>query len=593
MGSNIRVLGIAPYEGMKNLMAAIATEYPQIELTLFVGDLTEGVEIAKSNFHGNFDVVISRGMTAHMIQQLSLPVIEVELSVEDILYALKLAQGMTGKSAIVSLADLADNARLICDLLGYDVDIYIVRSSEVRDTLQSCKEKDYQAIICDQFADATAKQLGINSFLITSGANSIRLAFKQAVLLCKNQSRLQNENYFFRELIDNQIGETVVFDKSGVLFLSTTGNTFPEALDILRREFQESLQTADRRITRVLKGMIYSIRSRRVQSGDLVFVAFFFTRRKVPLSSNQTGITFSSRAEAEKSLYENIFCYSGLMNRYWPEIVRIGGVTAPVMISGEDGMGKATIARALYVNSLLRNNPFVAINCSLLNDRSWAFLMDHHASPLLGEGNTIYFSSVDALSDQDLQKLLAALSEMDICRRNRVFFSCICQPGEYMSAAGSLFADKLSCLSLYIAPLRESKKDIPSFINLSLSHMSSDLPHQVSGTDDCAIQLLQNFPWPRNLTQFDRVIRELATTARGATISEDEVRQALKKERHVGSFQHMAEDASSPLDLNRPLFSINQDVARRVLMEEKGNHTAAAKRLGISRTTLWRLLQNS
>ena len=77
METKIRVLGIAPYEGMKVLMSELAEEYPQIDLTLFVGDMEQGLEIARSNFHGNYDVVISRGGTAQMLHRhISLLVVE-------------------------------------------------------------------------------------------------------------------------------------------------------------------------------------------------------------------------------------------------------------------------------------------------------------------------------------------------------------------------------------------------------------------------------------------------------------------------------------------------------------------------------------
>ena len=56
---------------------------------------------------------------------------------------------------------------------------------------------------------------------------------------------------------------------------------------------------------------------------------------------------------------------------------------------------------------------------------------EHHNSPLADEDSTIYFASIDALCPERRQQLLAALSEMDVCRRNRVIFSCVCQPGEY------------------------------------------------------------------------------------------------------------------------------------------------------------------
>ena len=81
MNTQIRVLGIAPYEGMKTLMSNLTEEYPQMDLSLFVGDRELGLEIARANFHGNYDVVISRGDTATMLRRdLSIPVVEIEVS---------------------------------------------------------------------------------------------------------------------------------------------------------------------------------------------------------------------------------------------------------------------------------------------------------------------------------------------------------------------------------------------------------------------------------------------------------------------------------------------------------------------------------
>lgn len=593
MNHRIRVLGIAPYEGMKTLMSSVVADYPQIDLTLFVGDMEQGLEIARSNFHGDYDVVISRGGTAKMLQKnLALPVIEIDISMYDILCALKLADGLTGKTAMVSFANITSSAHLLCDLMKYNMDIYTIDSAEaVEPTLRQLQKNDYQSILCDMISNTTAKRLGLNSFLITSGVDSIRKAFDQALLLCRSQQRLRDENQFFRQLIQGQIGQTMVFDQDGNLFLSTLDDPKPELLELLRRDLPESQLGAERRITRNLGRMLYAIRARRISTGSLTYTAFFFDARKTPLSPNQVGIRFSTRPEAENAFYSSIFSFAGSISDYQQDIEHISQSTAPVMVTGEDGTGKESIVGVLYMRSPLRNAPLVSINCSLLNDKSWAFLLEHHNSPLADQGNTLYFASIDALSEERRQQLLAVLSEMDVCRRNRVIFSCVCQPGEYTSAVGSLFMDKLCCLSLYLPPLRQMAERIPALVNLSLSHLNVDLPRQIVGADPEAITLLQNFQWPHNYTQFRRVIGELAVTATGSLITAENVRQALRKERHVGAFSPCAENAAAPLNLNRTLDEISQDVARRVVEESGGNQTVAAKRLGISRTTLWRLLQ--
>ena len=101
MSERIRVLGIAPYEDMVPMMENLAEEFPQIDLTLFTGDMEAGLEAARNNLHGNYDVVISRGGTARILQQnLALPVVEIEISMYDVLCTLQLAAGLAGKTAL-------------------------------------------------------------------------------------------------------------------------------------------------------------------------------------------------------------------------------------------------------------------------------------------------------------------------------------------------------------------------------------------------------------------------------------------------------------------------------------------------------------
>lgn len=593
MDAPIRVLGIAPYEAMKTLMSNLAGDYPQMDLTLFVGDRELGLEIARANFHGNYDVVISRGDTAAMLRRdLNLPVVAIEVTMYDLLCAMKLADGLDGRAAFIAAPSIAESAQRLCEVMGDSMEIYTYESQDVVEPiLLELQRNKCRTVLCDALANTTAKRLGMNAFLVTSSVASIRKAFEQALLICGSQRRLREENLFLRELIQGQISQTVVFDQDGRLFLSTLNDPVPELLELLRRELPESRKDLERRIIRNLGGMLYSIRARQIRSGGQDYTAFFLDARKTPLSPSQTGIRFATRPEAESAFYDSIFSFAGTIGDFQEEIARINQSSAPVMVSGEDGTGKESMVGALYMRSVLRNHPLVSVNCSLLNDKSWTFLLEHHNSPLSDEGNTLYFASVDVLSPERRRQLLAVLAEMDVCRRNRVIFSCVCQPGEFISAVGSLFTDKLCCLTLYLPPLRQMAERIPTLVNLSLSYLNADLPRQILSVEPEAMSLLQSFQWPHNYTQFRRVLGDLAVMAPGQAITAESVRQLLRKERHVGAFALRAENAAVPLDLGRTLEEINQDVALRVLEETGGNQTAAAKRLGISRTTLWRLLK--
>lgn len=595
MESTIRVLGIAPYEGMKTLMASLAGEYPQMDLELFVGDLEEGLEIAQRNFHGNYDVVISRGGTARMLQQhLSLPVVEIEISEYDILCALKLAGGIPGKAAIVSFAETSSNARQLCSLLGYNVDIYTLPSrDQVESTLQQLKCNDYQVILCDMIANTIAKRLGMNSILISSGIDSIRQAFQRALQLCQSRETIQNENLFLRQLLSGQIGHTVVFTENGSLFLSTFENISASLIHLLQQEVPETLQAGEHRIIRMLSGTLYTIRGKRITSGALVYIAFFFTARKVSLPANRAGIRFFSLPEVENIFCDSIFSFAGIIADYQDCIAQINRSRAPVIVTGEAGSEEESIIHALYMQSPLKNNTFVCVDCRQLNEKTWTFLLEHPNSPLSDEGNTLYFPCVDALSPERCQYLLDALADMDVCRRNRVIFSFRCQAEERMPAAAALFADKFYCLSIHLEPLRKNSDRIPMLVNLSLSHLNANVPCQITGVEPSAMTLLQEFPWPHNFAQLRRVVSELAMMSSTPIITTEHVHCQLSKELEKNTSTVTDRDTSKALNLNRTLDEINRDIAYRVVEDTQGNQTAAAKRLGISRTTLWRLLKNN
>ena len=96
-----KILAVAPYEGMADILTDIAQSRDDIALTVQTGDLFTGRDIAMQLAHKNYDVIISRGGTAELIQSaVELPVIDISISVYDILLSIKLAESYNGKFVI-------------------------------------------------------------------------------------------------------------------------------------------------------------------------------------------------------------------------------------------------------------------------------------------------------------------------------------------------------------------------------------------------------------------------------------------------------------------------------------------------------------
>lgn len=590
MSAKIRVLGIVPYEGMKPLLSKLAEEYETVDLTILVGDLKKGVEIAQSNFHENYDVIISRGGTAKLLRQsVSLPVIEINTSAYDILRTLKLSGADTKKVAIVGFSAITEESLFLKEVLPYAIDVYPINSAdEALLVLKHFMSNGYHAVLCDMITYTTAQTLGMDAFLITSGMESIRAALETAVQYCRNNSALRDENHFLRFLIRGRAIQTVVFTGDGKLFFSTVSDNDPAILELLHGEIGSVPANEKRHLLYRQNNMVYSIQAQRFFSGEIEYVAFYFSVSKAPLSGNKCGISYSNHKEVEKEYFESFYSVTNSFAPLKNTIDQVNQSLCPVMIAGEQGTGKEEIAKVIYLRSSLKNQPFIQIDCGLLNDKVWDYLMNHHNSPLCGEGNTIFFKNINTLSQERQKQLWTAIADMDICKRNRVMISCISNSQRNFDSNSMVFINQLNLFLITLPPLRDDPSRIDSIASLYLNRSNGNREKQILGFSPDALQTLRNFSWPYNYTQFSRVMNGLVTTATGSYIDANNVRIALHKELAITPAS--TKDSVNSLDLSLPLSQINREIASMVLETQNGNHSKAAKSLGISRTTLWRLI---
>lgn len=163
------------------------------------------------------------------------------------------------------------------------------------------------------------------------------------------------------------------------------------------------------------------------------------------------------------------------------------------------------------------------------------------------------------------------------------------------------FVNQLSCVTVHLSPLRERVNEIPALSSLYLNTINVSMANQIIGFEPEAMDLIQHYDWPYNYTQFKRILNELSLMTTTPYIQAAHVSALLEKEKVLssasGENSHSSEHSNRSvsgqltLDISRPLDEITQDIIHQVLTETEGNQSAAAKRLGISRTTLWRYLR--
>ena len=585
----LRILGIAPYEGMLDAMRRTAENLPDVELDVYTGDLQQGADIVRRTVDAGYDAIISRGGTATLIRETTdLPVISIQLSVYDVLRTIRLAQSYSNLYAIVGFPDITEAAHTLCDLLRYELDILTVHSAEeVETTLQRLQQGGYRMVIGDMVTHTIARRMGFDAFLITSGAESLHTALEQAVEQGRNSRRMRRENQLLRRIAQPEKGFVVVLRADGTYYYAAPREPDHELDALLHARMREIPRTGALHFYHWAGGLLYRISAERLTLNREEMFLFRCNPSQIPLRSERTGIRTLNQAECSQLFMSSFYSISGAMGELEPRLNAIAETRQPIMIVGETGTGKQQIARALYLRGSRRNEPFVEVDCALADEKSWDFLLNHAASPLNDMGGTVYFQHLDALSDRRAATLLSQIIETDLARRERLIFSCSCAEGLPLSPTGQDFVNRVGCLSLRLPALRTRADEIPSLASLYLGSLNQELGRELIGFTPHATELLIRYRWPNNYTQFKQVLLELATLATSSYIRGSSVAELLDKQRALCAPGTPAGGAD-----HRTLDQITLDAVRAAVAANNGNHSAAARQLGVSRSTLWRLLKN-
>ena len=585
------ILGIAPYDGMHTAMERAAEAYPNVQLDVYTGDLEEGRAIVQQMPPNTYDCIISRGGTAALIRQVTdVPVVDIQISIYDVLRTIKLAQNYSSLYAVVGFPSITEPAHTLCSLLDYNLDILTVNSAdEVTHTLERLKQGGYRMVVCDMVTHTLARQMGFDAFLITSGVESLHTAIDQAIDVSTSFGRLRQENFFLRSITQGQNGRAVVLDLDGSLFYSSPTDPPADLQQALRAHLREVPASGSLRFYYTERDQLYSITAQRLLMDTAQRCLFYCVPSRIPLHSNRAGLRSLNRGECEYLFANSFYSLSGAMGTMDSEIRSLAQLRQPILISGEPGTGKEQIARFLYLNSALVNHPMVVANCSTMNDKSWDFLLNHYNSPLNTNGNTVYFQNFESISPAHASELLAAIEETGLARRVRLIFSCAKGEDEPAPASMRTFSERLGCLTLSLPALRSRSDEIPSLASLYLNNLNLELGRQLSGFEPRAIEMLRQYSWPNNYTQFKNLLRTLASTSTGPYIRTSAVAELLSKERSLRS-SASATPETAVASSNRTLDEIISDVVQQAVAAHNGNRAAAARQLGVSRTTLWRYL---
>jgi DNA-binding NtrC family response regulator len=293
------------------------------------------------------------------------------------------------------------------------------------------------------------------------------------------------------------------------------------------------------------------------------------------------------------------------MQRVYRLIERVSQHAYPVLILGESGTGKELVARSVHFSGVRRNKPFIPVDCSslvptlieaeLFGYVKGAFTGALHAKQGLMEiadGGTLFLDEIGDLPFDMQAKLLRALQEKEVRpvgSTDRVPLSAriIAATNRDLDAAvrqGTFRQDlffRLNVVQIKIPPLRERKTDIPILVNSFLEKFS-EANGKVRTISEDAIARMMAYDWPGNVRELENAIERAIALGSGPILHAGDLPTNL---------QNGTGDRLPQNDEMMPLDELERRAILRALRESGGDKLAAARMLGIGKTTLYRKLK--
>lgn len=591
-----RILGIAPYEGLKNMMLSLAQPREDIFLTAYEANYLDGLRLAQAEDLSAYDIIVSRGGTADLLREmLSIPVVSVELSYYDILNAIKLAQSYHESCAIIAFPSIANSAQMLADILQYDIPVLTIHNEdELPQVLDALLEQGRRVFLGDFAVTRYAKDRGHRAILITSGLESVSNAFDRAAELVQYYQQYRQSNFFYQASFRLSKKRIMVLDLQG------------------QQVFTDVPAVQNRALHKQLRRMLPALERSGVRQTVLHVSDKAYLVNAVKLNQAGTSLALFELTDLQRSyeLFDEAVLMRDANDTPDDPLLRLfygGSATAEVMrkaenysrasvviLAGEAGTGKDSFAYHLYQHGPYTRSALTIINCPALTDKSFQTLLRSNSSPLFSKNCAIYIKNLEQLPTEQQRQLLRFLASAGISSGNQLIFSVEEQPplpghSRDDSVIHAILAE-LPSVTLRLPPLRRQIYEIPTLVSLYIAELANHNAYQIAGIEPEGMALLQGYAWPGNLRQLRSILDTLAQITTDPYIQSDDVRDVLHSQ---GPSPLDGSTAGVPIDLSQPLNGIIADIIRFLLRQEGMNRTKVADRLGICRTTLWKYLKDA
>ena len=284
-------------------------------------------------------------------------------------------------------------------------------------------------------------------------------------------------------------------------------------------------------------------------------------------------------------------------------IRKVATTDAPVLVVGESGTGKELVARAIHRQSRESGGPFIAINCGaipenlleseLFGHEKGAFTGAHlqrKGRVELASGGTLFLDEIGELSPPLQVKILRYLQDHKIERvggREEIHVDARVIAATNMDLKRAMREGKfredlyyrLGVVVIQIPPLRDRGEDVLVLAKSLLDRYGGETGKKIAGFERAAIEAIKSYRWPGNVRELENRIKRAVIMAESKRITPADLELDSPYEKYHGKGLREAREA------------LEREIIERALARNKGNVTRTSAELGVSRPTLYELIE--
>ena len=290
---------------------------------------------------------------------------------------------------------------------------------------------------------------------------------------------------------------------------------------------------------------------------------------------------------------------STVMKKLFEICERCAQVNTNLLVSGEEGVGRYTIARYIHEKSERAGKPFVMVSneqfdINTVEEANWSKLKTKLIDSIkLAQDGTIFFQNIDQINpvvQKRFVDLLHQLSAVQVFKRFnvKVVASILADaPAELNEIQATLSMTRIS-----VPALRNHSEDIPELVNFIIDSLCASDNYNYRKCSIAAQNAFLHYQWPRNISELKTIIQELLVTGDNEEISVEDVKQVFSN--RSSESESKAAIVESLLDM--PLREAREAFEKQYLLHQlkrvEGSVSKLAELVGMERTHLYRKLRS-